>query len=157
MRTVSRESSSKYLIKTEKPTRLQNEDGESRNLFWLCELLLFSCYSFLAKCFWTNSSCPNSFLEPAEPWPEDVPAVPQTAQEQQGTQGQGTTPGVSIAREWNHKRRLQPSSKELSSTGQDFGETSSRNKGVRWGWPCCQQQLQTDPAGSSALQATPGC
>lgn len=40
MRTVSRQSSSKYPIKREKTTQLQNEDAESRNLFCFCETLV---------------------------------------------------------------------------------------------------------------------
>lgn len=51
MRTARRQSSSKYLVKTEKPMQIQNEHGESGKLFGLCEtlLLLFSWKILLNK------------------------------------------------------------------------------------------------------------
>lgn len=109
MRTASRQSSSKYLIKRgEKPTQIQNEDGESGNLFWHCEtlLLLFSCKILLNQfTHFRGYPVPIELkqripsLNQMSPGLEDVSAVPQTAQQQlciQGaTQEQGTAAGVS--------------------------------------------------------------
>lgn len=176
MRTAHRQSSFNYLIKTEKPMQIQNEDGQSGKLFWICEtlLLLFSWKqtSEPVQPLW-RVPCPsrtetiNFFLEPDEPWPQGCvcgatnspTAAVHSGRDTEARHCPRREQSAGGAGEWKQNCRPQSSSRNWAAQERLLVKPAPESKRIRWTWLCshASSSYTLILLGSSGLQRAPGC